>query len=171
MRSFRNGGVVIPSPFAKKVGTKLVALGKGKPKLVADAYDEHNFGNAAATFELDDLRLRFVRDRSIETMDVEVPDDQGGYRACPLENLAAALDWIAMNDLLKHYGVSEEIVEASFEECPPPGPFHTLDEALQLLEDHWPELARVCLAGSAQRLNDQVQATIQHRLNRLFSAS
>lgn len=148
-----------------------MALGKGKPKLVADAFDEHNFGNAAATFELGDLRLRFVRDRGIETIDVEVPDDQGGYRVCSLENLATALDWIAMNDLLKHYGVSNDIVEASFEECPPPGPFHTLDEALRLLEDHWHELARVCVNGSAQQLNGEVQATIQHRLNTLFSAS
>ena len=159
------------SPFARQVGARLVALGKGKPKLVADVYDKHNFGNAAATFELGDLRLRFVRDRSIETIDVEVPDDQGGYRACSLENLATALNWIAVNDLLKHYGVADEVIEASFEECPPPGPFHTLDESLHLLEDHWHDLARVCAGGSARQLSDEVQATIQYRLNTLLSAS
>ena len=163
--------VAIQSAFAKMVEAKLLAFGKGVPRLMLDAYDERNFGDAEATFELGGLRLHFVRDRGIETIDVEIPDDRGGYSACSLENLATALDWITMNDLLEHYGISKDIVESRFEECPPPGPFHALDEALSLLEDHWQELAQVCVDGSAKQLNDEIEATIQHRLNALLSAS
>lgn len=110
-------------------------------------------------------------DRGIETIDVEVPDEQGGHSVCSLENLATALGLIAMNDLLEHYGIRDDLAEASFEEGPPPGPFHTLDESLRVLEDHWQELARVCADGSAEQLHEEVEVAIRHRLNTLLSAS
>lgn len=160
----------IQSAFAKMVEAKLQAFGRGVPKLVFDTYDERNFGDAAATFELAGLRLRFIRDRGVEMIDIEVPDD-GDYSVCSLENLATALDWIAMNDLLEHYGICDDPAETSFEEGPPPGPFHTLNQALSLLEDHWQELARVCVDGSAKQLHDKIEKTIQQRLNTLLSAS
>lgn len=140
--------------FAESVLERLAELGRGTPELIVDHFDNENFGNAAATIELDGLRLHIVRDRGDPTVEVglqifapigplvhpslEEYADGHGQPTCPLEALAVALNWTRMEELAEHYGLVGE--DREYESGPPPGPFLTFDDALGLLREHWDEL-------------------------------
>lgn len=124
----------MPDPFAEHIRQHLEDLGKGPSKLVEDEYDEENFGNARAIFQLGQLTLHFLNDRGLVFVDVELSDGYGGNALVPLENLAVAANLRSLEELLYHYGLSEAVADASVEDDPPTGPFLTFDGALELLD-------------------------------------
>ena len=164
--------------FAEFVLQRLAELGRGVPRLVGANFDHENFGNAAATIELDGLRLHIVSDRGDSTVEVglqiidpigpRVHPSLGGYAdgngqpTCPLEAFAVALNWTPIQELIEHYGLVNEGPE--YELGPPPGPFLTFDNSLALLHEHWDELTTATRNHESQLRAGGVVAQLQERL-------
>ena len=161
----------MPDSFADRMEERLERLGRGKPLLVEHLHDEANFGNAQAVFDLGELRLHFLNDRGFETVDIEVPDGNGGSAVVPLENLAVAVNWVSLKELLCHYELSDSVADSRLESDPPPGPFLTLDGALRLLGQGWDQLVEVCASADVLHNISEVQKLIQNRMADSFSIS
>ena len=160
----RNEDIAMPDSFAEYIGKRLERLRKGRPSLVHCEYDEEHFGNAHAVFELGKLRLHFLDDRGLEAIDVEIADGHDGTAVVPLENLAVTAELLSLEDLLYHYGLSEQIADSSLEDDPPPGPFLTLKGAIELLGEQWDQLVDACGNETTLRRVSEVQEVIQNRL-------
>ncbi len=161
----------MPNSFADQIRERLENLGKGEPSLVQCEHDEGNFGNALAIFQLEELRLHFLNDRGLETVDLEVFDGHGGSVLVPLENLAVAADLLGKEELLSHYGLSDGVADASLEDDPPPGPFLNIENALGLLGEQWDQLIGACANENALQCAFEIQEVIQNRLADSFSAT
>ena len=92
-----------PSNFTELVQEALGSLPEGaSAELVKQDFDEAISGNAVATLDLRRLRFRFVRDRGFVTVDVgRVGQNAESF---PLEELAAKLEWLQLEQLEQHYG-------------------------------------------------------------------
>lgn len=159
----------MPDSFVGRMKERLERLGRGKPLLIEQLHDAANFGGAQAVFELGELRLRFLNDRGFETVDIEIPDGNGGIAVVPLENLAVAVNWVSLKDLLHHYQLSDSIADSRLESAPPPGPFLTLDGALGFLNQGWDQLVEVCASADVLGNVSEIQKLIQKRMADSFS--
>ena len=161
----------MPDSFVGRMKERLERLGRGKPLLIEQLHDAANFGSAQAVFELGELRLRFLNDRGFETVDIEIPDGNGGIAVVPLENLAVAVNWVSLKDLLHHYQLSDSIADSRLESAPHPGPFLTLDGALGLLGQGWDQVVEACGNADLIRRASDIQGFIQKRMADSFSIS
>ena len=95
-----------PSNFTELVQEALGSLPEGaSAELVKQDFDEAISGNAVATLDLRGLRFRFVRDRGFVTVDVGCAGQNA--ESFPLEELAAKLEWLQLEQLEQHYGSME----------------------------------------------------------------
>ena len=154
----------MPDSFADRMEECLTRLGRGKPLLVECLHDEANFGNAQAIFDLGELRLLFLNDRGFETVDIEIRDGYGGSAIVPLENLAVAANWLSLEELLGHYGLSDSVADSRLESDPPPGPFLGMDGAPSLIGREWDQLVELCASGEVLGSVSQVKKLIQDRM-------
>ena len=161
----------MPDTFAERMEQCLERLGRGKPLLVEHVHDQANFGNAQAVFELGELRLHFLNDRGLETVDIEVSDGNGGSAVVSLENLAVAVNWVSLKELLCHYELSDSVADSRLESDPPPGPFLTLDGALGLLGQGWDQVVEACANAELLGNISEIQKLIQNRMADSFSIS
>ena len=161
----------MPDSFADRMEGCLARLGRGKPRLVECVHDGANFRNAQAIFDLGELRLHFLNDRGFETVDVEIRDGNGGSAVVPLENLAVAVNWLSLKELLLHYELADSVADSRLESDPPPGPFLTLDGALSLIGREWDQLVELCTSTNVFQNLSEVQELIQNRMAGSFSAA
>ncbi|MCY4166349.1 MAG: hypothetical protein OXF03_09470 [Gammaproteobacteria bacterium] len=159
----------MPNSFANRMEECLAGLGRGKPLLVECLHDEANFGNAQAIFDLGGLRLHFLNDRGLESVDIEIADGHGGSAVVPLENLAVAASWLNLKELLCHYGLSDSVADSRLESDPPPGPFLAMDGALNLIDREWDRLIELCASGEMLGSVAEVQKLIRDRMGASLS--
>ena len=114
---------VMKNPLVQKVERELNRLGMNNVKLIYESYDPKTFGNAEAVYEHGNLRLRFLRDRSDDMIQISRTNDNEKFYN--LEEVAVLLGWISLDDL-KKYDTPINLDE-------PPGPIFSLPEALQLI--------------------------------------
>ena len=160
----------MPNSFAERIEKRLAGLGRGTPALVECEHDENNFGSAHAAFQLGRLTLRFVDDRGLEAIDVEISDGNGGNEMVPLESLAVAANLLSLDDLLYHYGLSDNIADASVDNRPPTGPFLKLDGAFELLGEQWERVIHSCRNERVLWRLSRIQVEIKERLAQSFSS-
>lgn len=112
------------NPLAALVEKELSRLGVRDMKLVGDSYSPDSFGDAEAVYEIGNVRLRFIRDRSEDTVSVGSSNRSGQFFS--LEDVAVWVGWISLDDILKQ----DEPIDFSE---PPPGPIFALPVALELI--------------------------------------
>jgi hypothetical protein len=93
-------------------------------RLVYESYNPKNFGNAEAVYELNNLHLRFLRNRDDET--VSIGSSSRPHYFYNLDDVAVWMGWISLDALLRHD------TPINFDE-PPPGPIFSLAKALSLI--------------------------------------
>ena len=161
----------MPDSFAEYIRRQLEDLDKGPSTVIEDDYDAENFGNARAICRLGQLTLHFLNDRGLVFIDVELPDAYGGNALVPLENLAVAANLRDLEDLLRHYGLSRAVADASVDDDPPTGPFLTFEGALELLDKHWDMVVRSCTDKEVLRSVSEIQETIHEHSSQSLSAA
>jgi hypothetical protein len=151
--------------FAASIKKELISFRKGDVRLVSESREEVDFGNAEAIFVLDEVRLRFVDDRGLKTVEIGLPAGEtiagGGADEWPLETLAVALDWIGMDDLLGHYRLTGIGASTIYAEEPPPGPFYELTDALAVLKDRWGDVLEARNSPEIRKRADYIRKQLE----------
>ena len=135
--------------FTESVQEALGSLPEGaSAELVEQTFDEASFGNAVATLDLRGLRFRFVRDRGFVTVDVGRSGQNG--ESFPLEDLAAKLEWLQLEELERHYGSLESPSETDGSR--PPLHCRTWDLVQEVLQEEsaWAALREACTPSAAE---------------------
>lgn len=112
------------NPLVEVVERELNQLGMSNARLVHESYNPQNFGNAEAVYKLGNLQLRFLRDRSDDT--VSIGSSINPEHFYNLDDVALWLGWISLDDLLK-YDAPINFAE------PPPGPIFSISKVLRLI--------------------------------------
>lgn len=151
--------------FAASIMTTLSRFGKKPPILVSDRQNETNFGNAEVIFVLDEVRLKFIDDRGLHMIEIELPaeDAVSGDHVLPLETVAVALNWIRLDALLAHYGLNDAAFRSFRGDDLPPGPFYKLSDALAILKDKWGDLLTVRDNADVRRRAVDVNVKLRKR--------
>lgn len=87
-------------------------------------FSPQSFGNAEAIYRLGNLQLRFLRNRSDDTLSIGSSSNPRHFYN--IEDVAVWMGWISLDDLLKYN------TPIRFDQ-PPPGPFFTLPKAMSLI--------------------------------------
>lgn len=112
------------NPLVELVASELARLGMVNAKLVYESYHPQSFGDAEAVYELGNMRLRFLRDRSDDT--VSIASSISPRHFYGFEDVAIWKGWIGLDELLKYD------TPIDFDK-PPPGPVFGLAKALKLI--------------------------------------
>lgn len=166
--------------FAETVLTSFDGIGVGKPVLIAETYDEKNFGNATAMIKVDDVQLLVVNDRGMVTVEVVLqiidpvgpavhPALEGSVGGetepvCPLEAFAVVLGWIQFRELVAHYKLDGDDWE--HDTVPPPEPYLGFERALTLLRNNWDTFTASSKKHAVQLKAGDVEAELQERLEK-----
>ena len=138
--------------FTKSVLNEMTRIGRGVPEVISESQDMEHFGDAHVTLDFEDLRLHVSNDRGVVTLEIglNIVDPRSlatqpvmlgfkdgiGRPTCPLEVLAVAHGWIALDALVNHYDLDSEHIESLKDpENIVTQPFYSLRDALSLLED------------------------------------
>jgi hypothetical protein len=84
--------------FAESVAARLNAAGLGQAELVSAVQDDASFGNAEVIFRAGSLRLRFVRDRGQEFL--EMASDAAPTRFFQFDDVELALGRKTIREIL-----------------------------------------------------------------------
>lgn len=112
------------NPLVEVVEREFSQLGISDGKLVRESYNPQNFGNAEAIYNLNHLKLRFVRDRGADTIDIG--SSSSSQYIYNFEDVAVWMGWISLDDLLQYD------TPINFDK-PPPGPIFNTTKALSLI--------------------------------------
>ena len=171
--------------FTQSVLGKFEQIDRGRPDVICESESDKDFGNANVTLELDGLRLHVVNDRGVQTVEIGLTivnpvgppvhpaligfKDGDGKPTCPLEVLAVANGWVALEELVKHYDLEGNRSEEFAEALAAP-PFYELSSALSLLEDgeKWMQLVAASMDHSLQMKAGDIEAALQRRLEKLL---
>ena len=171
------------TPFTVGVVGALKQIGRGSPDVICSSESKDNFGNADVTLEVDGLRLHVVNDRGVQTLEVGLTvgdpagplahsaltgfKDGAGSPTCPLEIMAVANGWIALEDLIEHYDLDGERSQdfAGTKKIVAP-PFYEFSEAVSLLADSekWTQLVAASRDHGLQMKAGAIEEVLQSRL-------
>ena len=143
------------NPLVKAVELELHKLGVINAKLIRDSYDPDNFGNAEAVYKLGNLQLRFVRDRSDDT--IEFGGLVNPKQFYILDDMAVWMGWLSLGDLLK-YDAPINFYE------PPPGPILNLAKALSLVARDFAKLENAFSANEIMSTNARLKEVERQRM-------
>lgn len=115
--------------YAATVGSAFRQAGLVPDECLSATYDARSFGNAAVVFRVGCMRLKVVKDRGEEFIDVAGSSE--GDRFHSIIDVGVALGWLSTHELLSQ------------------GTVEPLPHALQRVAEHWSELS---IAMAPERL-------------------
>lgn len=157
------------------------------PEVICEHEDEEHFGNASVTLELYELRLHIVKARGVQSVEVGLKSkdpsrshvhralegfrDGTGNPTCPFETLAAAMGWISVDRLIKHYDLEgKEQEDSSKPESV--NPLLPLSEAFIFLEERTKraQLVDASKNHDTQMLAAEIEQDLQNMMCSLLSS-
>lgn len=147
------------NPLVALVEKELSRLGGSEIKLVGDSYSPDSFGDAEAVYELRNVRLRIIRNRSEDT--VSVGSSRRPGQLFSLEDVAVWMGWISLDDILKQDGP----IDFS---RPPPGPIFALPAALELIVKDMKKLDKAFSLGELFSTYSKLQSIEGKRVAATF---
>ena len=98
------------NPLVETIEHELNQLGMTDAKLIHESYDPQSFGNAEAIFELGHVRLRFIRDRGQDFVDLGSSSTPGHYYL--FDDVSVVMGWENLNNIInvdKPIGLSKAL--------------------------------------------------------------
>jgi hypothetical protein len=139
------------NPLVEAVELVLGQLGISHAKLIHESYDQQNFGNAEAVFEIGHLRLRFIRDRGQDFVDLGSSTSPGHYYL--FDDVSVMMRWESLNDIV---GVDEPI---------------SLNKALGYIQNDLDKLDKAFSAEEIISTNAKLKSAERQRTKAMFSSS
>jgi len=85
------------NPLVDTVEEELDRVGIRGAALIEESYQSESFGNAEAIYEIEGVRIRFVRDRGQDGVDIIVPGTSEKYL---FEDVSLAMGWQTLKEIV-----------------------------------------------------------------------
>lgn len=144
------------NPLVAVAQSELNKVGIRNAKLIRESYAPQDFGNAEAIYELGNLRLRLLRDRGDDT--VQIGSSTSAENFYILDDVAIWMGWLSLDELLKYD------VPLNFDE-PPPGPMLSLSKALSHIKTDFSKLNKAFAADALMSTNAELKQIARQRTN------
>ena len=119
------------NPLVEEVDRELNQIGMRTAKLIHDSYNPYSFGDAEAVYELGNLKLRIVRDRSIDMVQIGSSNSLQDFHY--FNHVAVWMGWIDVDDHENDY------IPKKFKE-PRQSPYFSLRTELNLIKKDFEKL-------------------------------
>lgn len=90
--------MIVRNPLVETTEHEMEHFGIGQTKLIHESYDPKNFGNAEAVFEIGNLRLRFIRDRGQDFVDLGSSIRPGQYYL--FDDVSLMMGWENLKEIV-----------------------------------------------------------------------